>query len=470
MRIPLIGQPSLRDITTTKDRLFYNSLFEKNEEPAVAGSEYRVLSRPGLVQNVDVANGTGRGIYAWNGKIYSVVGNLFYSGTTALATLATSTGPVKFEEQLTAGTTISLSLSDGVDGYIISTADIVTTITDVDFPDPHTVGFVFMDGYLFAANTTGQIRNSDLEVYTSWVSTNEISAELYGDKIKSLTRFNNLIVAIGERSTEFFENVANPTGSPLGRVLSYAFQMGTQAPFTVVKTRDAFTWVAEEPGGNPSVHHFNGKLQKLSNPHIDRILVAEGSALPSANAYSLSMQGHFLYVLQLASNGRTLVFDFHSGLWNEWTSDNGAGSQIKYRGQFGTFLEGSAYLQHATTGQILIVDPTTSADEANAILWKGRLQLVDAGTHHRKRHKRLVFIADQTTSASTLNVRYSDDDWQTFSANRPVDLSIKYPALLKLGSARHRGYEFSHSSSTQRIRLEGIDLDISTKAMGGTGG
>jgi hypothetical protein len=72
------------------------------------------------------------------------------------------------------------------------------------------------------------------------------------------------------------------------------------------------------------------------------------------------------------------------------------------------------------------------------------------------------FNADQT-DGSVLYVRASEDDYQTWSNFRKVDLSKKRPILTGLGTFYRRAYHFRHYCNTKfRIRSVDLQMDIGT--------
>lgn len=89
-------------------------------------------------------------------------------------------------------------------------------------------GLVFIDGYLFAVDSTGtKIHNSGAaNALTTWASTDFIDAEQYGDPVIWIDKHKNYLVAFGESSIEFFYNAGIEVGSPLARQESYSRKIG----------------------------------------------------------------------------------------------------------------------------------------------------------------------------------------------------------------------------------------------------
>jgi len=193
----------------------------------------------------------------------SVLGNKVYSNGSLVLTLATSTGACGFTEFVHSDSTNQLILVDGTDGYVFSspstytqisinnialwtasTAHIVNdlvrpttstgliyrctvagtgsateptwpttaggsvtdgTITwvaeEFAFPSPHVPAPVFMDGFLFLAKAgTQDVYNSNLDDPLNWTPGDFFTAEMYPDRIVSLSKNNNYLYAIGTNS------------------------------------------------------------------------------------------------------------------------------------------------------------------------------------------------------------------------------------------------------------------------------
>ena len=83
----------------------------------------------------------------------------------------------------------------------------------------------------------------------------------------------------------------------------------------------------------------------------------------------------------------------------------------------------------------------------------------EAGTSLGKMVSGLRIKADQK-SASALRIRWSDDDYQTWSAWRSIDLSKKVPMLPGLqGTFAKRAYELEYAGSDP-IRFSRLELLI----------
>ena len=62
---------------------------------------------------------------------------------------------------------------------------------------------------------------------------------------------------------------------------------------------------------------------------------------------------------------------------------------------------------------------------------------------------------DTARSASSLNVSFSDDDWQTFSTARTIDMTATLKRITRCGAYHDRGVRLTHTANLD-IRLESV--------------
>lgn len=461
VRIPLIGNPTNRLASATKDQVFYNVIPETVTNKFSNSKKSYLTKRGAFVANTTViaGGGAGRGIYYWDktGKTYTVIANKVYEDTTEKATITTSTGTCWFAEDT--GPSNTLILGDGTDLFSIDTSGVVTDITDADMPaTPITP--VAMNGYIFVAkNATDEIYNADTGNPTSWTALSFLSAEMYADTIMALSRLGPYVVAFGKFSTEFFYDNANPTGSPLRRQDSMAIRTGLAARDSIGISDKTLCFVGQTLTGEPSVWRFDNLTPvQISDEYIDRILYNEGTSLSSITGWMCHHKGHTLYVLNLSSASRTLVYDLDEEMWFDWSS-NSSGSHVVLPFKYSTQgANGTVMVLHNTDGKIYKLDSATNQDTAGAILVKIVTSPVDFGKNQRKRFHKAVLIAD-TESSGTVTLDWSDDNYGSFSSTRSLDLTAR-PFANNLGIARRRAFRLQHSTNAP-LRLEDLELTYS---------
>lgn len=461
-RVNFISNPQQRGTNAAQDFRLLNMMVEVIKSPVGDQNKYFIKSRPGVTTAFTTATGEGRGIYYWvlNGTGYcmAVVGNKVYANGTNVLTLSTSTGTVGFTEFVSSTGTVSLILLDGTDGYVFSNSTTSVKITDADFPTPHVPMPIFIDGYLFVAKAnTADVYNSDLDNPSSWTAGDYISAEMYPDLVIALSKNNNYIYAIGSASTEYLYDVANATGSPLGRHDSAVQQFGTAARDSVVQTETEVIMIGETNNGGHTVWTIDGfKAAEVGIPAIKSALLAEGSNLPNAQAFCVRVAGQKCYVVCLTN--RTLVYSFDTKMWHEWSTASGA--FLCAHGTDGP--NGSAYLLDKTNGKIYTMDETLFTDAGTAINCVFTSSKLDFDTINRKFMYRLSMIGDVPDSTGTdlaVSVQWSDDDYKTFSSARTLSFNADLPAITQLGQFRRRAFKITYSLP-HLLRLEGIEVDI----------
>jgi translation initiation factor 1 (eIF-1/SUI1) len=429
-----------------------------------------VKSRPGLAQAYTTAAGVARGAYYWvisgTGYIITVTGSKVYSNGSLLYTLTTTTGQVGFTEFVNSSGVVSLVMVDGTKGYtFVDAVTAPTEITDADFPTPHVPMPVFMDGYLFLAKlNTQDVYNSNLDDPTLWTAGDFLSAEMFPDTIVALTKNNNYIYAIGSNSLEYLYDAANATASPLARHDAAVQQFGTVAPASVVSTDKEVILVGETANGGHTVWSVDGfKEAEIGTVAIRSIFRAEGATLSSVVGHCIRVSGHKLYILTLTNF--TLVYDFDVKMWSEWYS--GATSGTSFIGSHAADgPNGQAYLLNSSTGVVYTISEDNHTDAGVAFVCQIVTPKYDYDSMNRKFMHRLSIIGDIPDSAgagNTLQVQWTDDDYQTWSTSRDLSFDNDYPMITQLGSFRRRAFSFTYNQP-YLLRLEGFEVDINKGA------
>lgn len=515
-RIPLSGNTMYRSSARTKDQRLINCFRESIKNELTETKKSFVVKRPGYSLNTNVgATGEARGIHYWNSKFYSVIANTLYENTTNKLTLSTSTGQCGFCEFDNAGVAY-LFLCDGTNGYVIDNTGTVTQVnqtysvwvlntayslnakrvptvangyyytvttagtssgtqptwptsvgtTVVDgtvtwtcsgayggFPSPHIPTPIFFDGYMILAEANSQsMYNSDVDNIFGWSTGAFVDAEMFPDNISCIIRQNNMFIALGSYSGEFFFNAASATGSPFERNEGAALQMGVAAPYATYQNEKFAIFVSQAESGGRAVWLLEGfQPKKISTEYIERIIDAEGASITSASGYGLRTAGHLFFVLNLSST--TLVYDLEEKEWHEWKS-GGSTFPLKYLTD--TNL-GKAVLLHATNGKIYNLDPLVYQDDGSSIAVDIYTAKVDYDTMNRKFMHNLTLVGD-LVSGDTVTVYWSDDDYATWSSGATLDMAVR-PVFQRLGSFRRRAFRILHTSNNP-MRLEAIEAEV----------
>lgn len=133
VRVPLIGNLQQRSTTLPeKDQRYINVMIETSTNPITDTKKLFVVKRPGteLFATPASGGGEGRGIWYFNGYVYSVFGDTLYRNNTAVQTLSTSTGmcgAVEFPNGDDFGLS-ALFLADGIDAWVIKQNNSITKV------------------------------------------------------------------------------------------------------------------------------------------------------------------------------------------------------------------------------------------------------------------------------------------------------------------------------------------------------
>jgi len=342
----------------------------------------------------------------------------------------------------------SILIFDYLGNYISST----TTPAGAFVP-----GLVNLDNTVYVMDNTATIWGSNVGDATVWSGLNFIQALDEAGAGIYLAKHHSYVVALKTFSAEFFYDNQNPTGSPLDGVPNSTIHAGCVSPWTVQTLGNQLFWLACERQGAPFVVMLeNMRAEKISTPGIDKIL---GDASGTFTSFGFrDSSGHQYYGLTLITQGITLVYDIGEKLWMQW---NTAGS---------TYFPFTFAVVNPTGNLLLLnsTDPTLAntlyqmdedfvTDPAGSFDVDIYTPNTDLGTRKRKVLMRMDFLADQ--QPAYLGVRFSDDDFKTFSQFRQIDLNQKRPNLTNCGTFRRRAYHMHHNAPYS-LRLEGVELDV----------
>ncbi len=456
-RLPLVVTTSNRNASFTKDARLVNCYIETDE-----GGELWIYKRPGYRIFYASAPSVGQGCYFWQGDFYHIAnGTISRNGVTFGPLLNIPGGTYHFSETL--GANPRLVFSNGQQAYATNGITVSAALhsIDVDFPATTVKGIVYLNGATYVMNRQNEIWGSAINSVDqpgNWSAINFINAQSEPDPGVFLAKQLVYLVAFNQWSTEIFFDAGNPTGSPLGPVQGSKISFGCGAAGSVQQIDDKLFWISSTRSASVQISMLDQlNHQVISTKSIDRLV--QSSNLQNVQSLQLKINGHNFYVLTLRDINLTLVYDIRENLWHQWTDFNGNYFPFLCYG----YAAGNRHLiQHESNGDIYEVDTDFYADVGDdgttlvPIMSDIYTPGFDANTRRKKQLSAMEFIGDQTTG-SRLYVRSSDDDYQTWSNFREVDLSYKRPRLVNCGTFRRRAYQFRHRSNTP-FRLQAVEL------------
>lgn len=374
----------------------------------------------------------------YNGNLYTVVS----PGTSG------STGPTSTDTTTTftnGGTTMI---------YVGPAAGATSQLNG--FPSGNIVpGATYFDTYTVIMTTDGKIWNSEPEDPNRWNALNFITAESEPDDAVGLVKHLNYIVAFKQWSTEFFYDAATPVGSPLLPNLTFNLEFGCASGNSIVQMEETVVWIAQGKDNGKTVLMLNGtRPVEVTNIGVERIL-NNTTNLENVRAYSLKISGHYFYVLNLIDDNITLVLDIKLKQWMIWTSFVNGKEDI-LDGVFYAAWNNKHYTIDNIDGNVYNINEGSYTDDAGPIQFRVRTNLFDAESTKRKFISRLEIVGDKV--GTTLNIRHTDDDYNTWSEYRKVDLKTDRSVLYQNGSFRRRAYEFFNTDNVP-LRLQACEID-----------
>lgn len=457
-RLPLVVAPSNRNESTDKDARLVNCYVESNK--ALGQHEYWLYGRPGLLVHTTLS-GAGQGVYNWLGDIYAIFGTHLYKNGVSVGTVDATGGVYQFDSCL--GGTPKLILGNGVKAYTYDGGAGLVEITDGDFVKPFCKGWAYLDGTTYYMTATdAAIRGSDINDPQAWDPLNKILAQIEPDRGVGLNKQLVYVIAFKQWTTEIFYDAANPTGSPLGRVEGAKINYGCTSMNSVQDCDGDLIYMASNrSAATQIVMVSNLKAKVVSTKPIERLL--NGADFTTIFSWQFNDNGHRFYGITIKSSNITLVYDLAEDMWSQWTDTDGNYFPMVAA----TFVDDGTgntvhIFQGESDGKLYTASSELATDNGDLIQIDIYTPNFDAGIRHRKFLTMMTIIADQTTGSS-LYVRVSDDDYQTWTNFRRIDLGQKLPRLTDCGSFYRRAHHFRHKHQT-RMRLQAVELqyDIGT--------
>jgi hypothetical protein len=103
------------------------------------------------------------------------------------------------------------------------------------------------------------------------------------------------------------------------------------------------------------------------------------------------------------------------------------------------------------------MDSGTYQDDGNPITVLARTPIVDFGNNTRKFFAEIQVIGDKVSSYA--KVRYTNDDYNTFSDWQEVNLNSSKSQVNRNGQARRRAFDLLHVEN-EPLRLEYLEADV----------
>lgn len=454
-----------RDGTLTADAKMVNCFVEKEE-----GEQSAIVKRPGTSYQ-STTLGTAQGLFKFHGAPYSIVNdtayqfNQFGDGTGIPITGVVNTGQfyTSIDSLNSSGNTL---IQNQAGELFVFNGATFTKVTDTNYTgNVPQFGIAYLDGVYYNMTAAGNVIGSAINDPTTWPALDFVGADPeFGQGITVVRHLNYILAFYFYGLQVYWDANAAPNGSgiALNPVLSASFRTGLFNAACVTEINDVTYFLGNTPLYGRSVQMLNGlQLQKISDPYIERILNNPNLSFVNLHIWSFGIQiaGHSFYVLNLSEINVTLVYDITSGVWNVWTSVVGGVEQYfvgrGYLSAQGANGHIGDFTQDVTTGKVMLMSPTLYTDATGQMNVTCVTPNYDWGTLNYKRFALMQQMAD--TIADSINISYSDDDYQTFSTPRQLSLQFPRKQMRNCGSSRRRAWMMQYSGNFP-LRLNSLSV------------
>ena len=329
------------------------------------------------------------------------------------------------------------------------------------FPANPVPGLVYLDGYVFAMDSQGQIWQSGNEDPTYWGALDFTSAKSEADFGKAIARHLNYIIAFKEWTADFFYDAGSAVGSVLAINQSAHMEIGCADGNSIQNPEQTLIWMGNVVEGGRSIMMLEGlQPKKVSTKAVETFLNA--SDLSGTYSWLYKIAGHTFYGLVLTDQNVTLVYDLAEEEWHIWTTSKdyiGLGEnyfECSFVTQF-PFNSGNFYVLDAVNGLVFTLSPTNYVDPFGPIKMRIVTPRMDFNTYAFKTGSGLTIFGDNINDV--MQVRHTEDDYTNWSQYRDINLSLQKPCLYQLGRFRRRAYEFLYTGKNP-LRLEKVEFNL----------
>ncbi len=318
-------------------------------------------------------------------------------------------------------------------------------------------GCAVLNGIVYIQAESGEIYNSAVENISSWSALDFISSESLPDKPVYIDSINNSIVSFNTNSIEFFNDNANPTGSPLVARQDVIGGIGGINSDCYVKNGNSIYFVGSEFKERRSLSVYvleNFTVTKISTYSIDLFL---GSFIdPSMSGYY--DRGRFFVSLlgkREDSNNNNLIFDAKNGMWTVQDNDS-----------IRPIIESNSSRQMTYDGDIKFVDTAINPTNINSSLI---LENTNFGTNKFKRIKKLSINSLPSVDDFHINVEASSNGIKKFERKFNINGNKDTKNSQRLGRFKTIQFRIDFgsiigndlsASVNQYVELKSLEIDF----------
>lgn len=304
-----------------------------------------VLPMPGITQQ-STAPGVARGQFEYNDRLYQASSQQLVRVDTTTGT-STVIGAIAGTERIVfaAGDSHGCIVVKGGNAYTLTTAEVLTQITDTDYVASDYV--TNMDGrFIFTPSDGSPIFFSDVSNAASIQSLSFFDAEQLPDKNKVAFNYNNLLYVGGTDSFEIFRHTGSGT-VPYTRLqgrIEYGYIGG------LLNYANSYIFIGNEKDLSAGIYLIGqGVANKMSNETIDLILAKyTEKQLAEVITNRFKWRGHEIATFALQFDS----FAYFNGQW--FVIDTRVdGENSVWQAGFITELNGNYYTAYSNKNGIL---------------------------------------------------------------------------------------------------------------------
>lgn len=459
--IPFVGAESRSKVIRVDVQQTRN--FVASRRAAGAKAPVVLESAPGLAEFGSVGDGACRSpqFVVWRHPVdgtrdtYAVFGSNVVrisqaAGPVVVGSLGTATGIVRI-----ARGRAFLMFVDGQRGYTYD-GTTFAEISDLDFPDidlgAAPTHVVYLDGYFIVNDANSDFWSiSAIEDPTSWNALDFEAAAVAPDNALGIAATESRLWLIGDETAQAFYNSGNAL-FPFTVDLAATQEVGIAAAQTIAESDAGVFYLATTPEGGEFVYAISGQSgTRISTEEIEE-QIAEVTDISNAYGFVYQQAGKSFYVLQLAPDAPTLVYNVTVGTWESRAlSDDSAwriagmgvleesGRRINVGGsRFGPILYVVDLDNYQDAGKPLVRRRVTQIQHQNNHLIDWWEVVVDADVRD--------VPADGVGSDPKMRLRYSDDGGNSWSSQLIEPLGrtgekFRRAVFRNLGFSRNRLFE-----------------------------
>lgn len=348
----------------------------------------------------------------------------------------------------------------------------VTPITDPNYPAVTGGGGAYLNGTYYVLQVgstvdTNVVRGSALNDPGTWPTLNFIGPSFNAGVSVAIRNYLNYVLAFFSNGIQLFYTSGASTGSTLAPVSNGSWRIGCASKDTVQVIDDAVIFAGVSTGVGIRIYQLSGlSIKPISTPAIERVI--NNSTFTSLRSMVIRSNGHTFYVLSgIANNqfvGGTVVYDLTTGLWSQWTSVIN-GQEFPFAMCDAVTYNGITFMQEYSSGMCGVVNTNYYQDDyhlptgqvvTGPINTKIVTPSLSFDSSKRKFYQAMYLIGNKAGLAS---VRWSDDDYQSWSAYRSINMDSVRQMTTRLGASRMRAWEINHSDN-RPFRLQEIRFEV----------